>query len=55
MTDVADALAPWAAVVPGVGPVQDMRPSATLGSGDLLDGEDVVPGFSHPVRDIFDV
>lgn len=32
----------------------DMRPSATLGDGDLLDGEDVVPHFSHPVADIFD-
>ena len=34
---------------------QDMRPSATLGGGDQLDGGDVVPGFSHPVADIFDV
>jgi Uma2 family endonuclease len=34
---------------------QDMRPSTTLGSDDLLDGGDVVPGFSHPVSDIFDV
>ncbi|MDQ2828799.1 MAG: Uma2 family endonuclease [Chloroflexota bacterium] len=33
----------------------DMRPSTTWGAGDLLDGEDVVPGFSHPVADIFDV
>jgi len=34
---------------------QDMRPSATLGDGDALDGEDVIRGFSHPVADIFDV
>jgi len=36
---------------------EDMRPSATLrvDDGDALDGEDVVPGFSHPVADIFDV
>ena len=34
---------------------QDMRPSMTLGAGDLLDGEEVVPDFSHPVSDIFDV
>jgi Uma2 family endonuclease len=34
---------------------RDMRPSATLGDGDRLDGEDVVPGFSYPVADIFDV
>jgi Uma2 family endonuclease len=34
---------------------QDMHPSVTLGDGDLLDGEDVVPGFSHPVSDIFEV
>ncbi len=34
---------------------QDMRPSTTWDSVDLLDGEDVVPGFSHPVADIFDV
>ena len=33
----------------------DMRPSTTWGVGDLLDGEDVVPGFSHPIADIFDV
>jgi len=32
-----------------------MRPSTTWDSVDLLDGEDVVPGFSHPVADIFDV
>ena len=34
---------------------QDMRPSTNWGAGDLLDGEDVVPGFAHPVADIFDV
>ncbi len=34
---------------------QDMRPATTWGAGDLLDGEDVVPGFSHPVADVFDV
>jgi Uma2 family endonuclease len=36
---------------------EDMRPSRTLRAvtGDLLDGEDVVPGFAHPVSDIFDV
>ncbi len=34
---------------------RDMRPSKTLSTGDMLDGEDVVPGFSHPVTDIFDV
>jgi len=34
---------------------KDMRPSKTLSIGDMLDGEDVVPGFSHPVADIFDV
>jgi Uma2 family endonuclease len=33
----------------------DAKPSATLRSGDVLDGEDVIPGFSHPVADIFDV
>jgi hypothetical protein len=27
---------------------QGMRPSVTLGDGDLLHGADVVPGFSHP-------
>jgi Uma2 family endonuclease len=31
------------------------EPSAILRSGDVLDGEDVIPGFSHPVADIFDV
>ena len=28
-------------------------PAATLGVGDMLDGEDVVPRFRHPVADIF--
>jgi len=28
-------------------------PAATLHSGDLLDGEDVVPGFKHPVAAVF--
>ena len=28
-------------------------PSATLGRGDVLDGEDVIPGFAHPVASIF--
>jgi len=32
---------------------QDMRPSTTLGVGDALDGEDVVPGFSLPLADAF--
>ncbi len=32
---------------------QDMRPSATLGVGDALDGEDVVPGFSLSAADAF--
>jgi Uma2 family endonuclease len=26
---------------------------ATMGEGDVLDGEDVLPGFTLPVRDIF--
>ena len=34
---------------------RQMRPSATLHSGDLLDGEDVILGFSHPIADVFDV
>jgi Uma2 family endonuclease len=34
---------------------QEMRPSATLRSGDVLTGEDVIPGFSHPVGAVFDV
>jgi Uma2 family endonuclease len=29
------------------------RPPVTLGSGDVLDGEDVVPGFQMPVAEIF--
>jgi hypothetical protein len=28
-------------------------PVARLGAGGMLDGEDVVPGFTHPVADIF--
>ena len=31
----------------------DTQPSATLGIGDTLDGEDVFPGFSYPLADIF--
>lgn len=31
----------------------DTQPSATLGVGDVLDGEDVVPGFTYPVADLF--
>jgi Uma2 family endonuclease len=29
------------------------RPAATLGVGDVLDGEDVVPGFTYPVANLF--
>ncbi len=29
------------------------RPAATLNGGDTLDGEDVVPGFTHPVAAVF--
>lgn len=28
-------------------------PARTLGAGDQIDGEDVIPGFSHPVADLF--
>ena len=28
-------------------------PAATLGSGDVLDGEDLIPGFSYPIHDFF--
>jgi Uma2 family endonuclease len=31
----------------------DTGPPATLGVGDTLAGEDVIPGFIHPVADIF--
>ncbi|HVA90228.1 MAG TPA: Uma2 family endonuclease [Chloroflexota bacterium] len=31
----------------------DSEPSATLGIGDTLDGEDVIPGFSYPVAALF--
>ena len=33
----------------------DTTASNALRDGDELDGEDVVPGFHHPVADIFDV
>jgi Uma2 family endonuclease len=33
----------------------DAMPRATLGSSDMLDGESVIPGFLHPISDIFDV
>jgi Uma2 family endonuclease len=29
------------------------QPVATLGPGDVLDGLDVLPGFTHPVADLF--
>jgi hypothetical protein len=34
---------------------QDMRPSTTrhMDTGDVLDGEDVVPGFSCPLAPLF--
>ncbi|HEY8742200.1 MAG TPA: Uma2 family endonuclease, partial [Chloroflexota bacterium] len=32
---------------------QTSGPVATLGGGDTLNGEDVVPGFSYPVADVF--
>jgi Uma2 family endonuclease len=31
----------------------DAQPARTLGVGDTLDGEAVVPGFTHPVADLF--
>ena len=31
----------------------DEGPSTSLGSGDSLEGEDVVPGFSYPIADLF--
>ena len=31
------------------------RPTITLREGDTLDGGMVIPGFSHPVADLFDV
>ena len=31
----------------------DIAPSATLSDGDVLHGEDVVPGFSYPVARLF--
>ena len=30
------------------------QPTRTLGMDDTLDGEDVVPGWTLPVRDLFD-
>jgi hypothetical protein len=29
------------------------RPATTLGVDDVLDGEDVVPGFTRPVANVF--
>ena len=34
-------------------PDHPTAPVATLGTGDRLDGEDLIPGFSLPVADIF--
>jgi Uma2 family endonuclease len=31
----------------------DTQPSVTLGIGEALDGEDVLPGFTYPVADLF--
>ena len=32
---------------------KSQAPAVRLGARDMLEGEDVVPGFSHPVADIF--
>lgn len=32
---------------------RDMRPAATLGAGDTLEGQAVIPGFSFSVADLF--
>ena len=34
---------------------QPHRPAANLGYGDALDGGDALPGFSCPLKDIFDL
>jgi Uma2 family endonuclease len=34
-------------------PTNGLRPIRTLGVGDLLDGEDVVGGFTYPIVDLF--
>lgn len=31
----------------------ETKPRARLGAGDILTGEDVVPGFTHPVATFF--
>jgi Uma2 family endonuclease len=31
----------------------DRQPARTLGVGDILDGENVVPGFTYPVANLF--
>lgn len=36
-------------------PAEATRPSTTLREGDALDGGMALPGFSHPVSDLFDV
>lgn len=61
---VEDKIADWLsfgvrrvlAVYPGTRTIQVHRPDQSpqiLTVGETLDGEDVVPGFSLPVRDIF--
>ena len=32
---------------------RSVGPAATLGASDALDGEDVIPGFAHPVASLF--
>ncbi len=34
-------------------PENSAVPTMTLHAGDTLDGEDVVPGFTHPVAAVF--
>jgi hypothetical protein len=31
----------------------DIKPSATLSVGDVLDGLDILPGFTYPVERLF--
>ena len=35
--------------------IRRRRPRQRLSPEDSLDGEDVLPGFSYPVADIFDI
>ena len=46
-------LAPWAELAPGVDRLLTDDDLLRINAGDVLDGLDVLPGFTYPVRRLF--